>query len=98
VPIVLFLVFLGSVVLDSLRMIPVGLTMLAIVFVGFFIEMLRGEVIFSDYKLLTLFLLVASFIYGKLFGYSDSPITYILLFGAAFMVVSYFLRRATWVK
>jgi hypothetical protein len=62
------------------------------------IEVLKSEVIFSDFKLITLFLFMSSFIYAKIFHYSDNLVIYILLFGGSYAAISYFYKKSVWLK
>jgi hypothetical protein len=90
---VLPLALFGSLILDSLRLAPLGVTALYLGVIYLLIEVVRGEVIFSDIKIITLLLFISTFVYAKIFNYSDNLFMFILLFGAAFFCFKYLAGR-----
>lgn len=95
---IVLVAFLGSIVLDILRVMPVGSTALALFSAFLLVEIMRGEVIFTDYKLATIFIFIASFGYGKIFQYSDNILIYAIIFSSVYLFISYFYRRSSWLK
>lgn len=91
-------VFIGSIVLDALRMAPLGLSGLFLVAVFMVIEILKGDVVFSDYKIIAVFLFAASFAYAKLLNYSGNVLIYLIFFLFLYAVFSYFIRSKEWLK
>ncbi|HVZ66996.1 MAG TPA: hypothetical protein VG917_01935 [Patescibacteria group bacterium] len=87
--VVIFALFM-CMILDVLRVGPIGLSSLAIIIAIGLVELIRSSMEFRDYKLIIPFLFIASYLYANLFVYSVNFLTYFVLFGVASLIVYYF--------
>ncbi|HVT00942.1 MAG TPA: hypothetical protein VHE53_01755 [Patescibacteria group bacterium] len=95
---IIFVFFIG-LILDTLRITPIGLSSLAIIASIGIVELIKNAIEFKDIKLITTFLFVASYIYARLFSYSPNILVYFLIFLFSFVIFSYFINsRILWRK
>lgn len=77
---VYIIVFLTTLVLDALRVEPLGVSAIAVFATSFLISLYSRQLHAADIFFLTVFIFGASFIYGNFVGYSSSVLLYLLSF------------------
>lgn len=87
------LILFASLVLDALKLSSIGLTSVFIFFPLLIVNLLRKTLEIKDYKIIIVFLFAASFIYAKLFSYTDSLLTFVLIFGSSLAFFIYFYKK-----
>lgn len=82
-----------ALTLDALKASPLGLTSISIFISIFIFEVSKSAFEIKDYKIIMLFLFVATFTYANIFSYSNSLLLYILVFLMSGIVLSFIYRR-----
>lgn len=82
-----------ALTLDALKASPLGLTSISIFISIFIFEVSKSAFEIKDYKIIMLFLFVATFTYANIFSYSNSLLLYILVFLMSGIVLSLIYRR-----
>jgi len=73
-------VFLSTLIFDSLSTNPLGVTTVGVFATSFLISMYSRQLHAADIFFLTVFIFIASFVYGNFAGYTLSPLLYISTF------------------
>lgn len=88
--------FLAGIIIDILKLSPMGITSAVILVSFLIIDLVRHAFEIKDYKIMLFILFAASFAYSKYFSYSGNLVLYILIFGAAGLFISYFFKKISW--
>ena len=90
--------FFAGLILDSLKLSPIGITSIIFLFSFLGFEMMKQVSELKDFRINILIIAVLSFIYAEVFSYSANILIYALVFGLAAFTISYFNKRVPWGK
>lgn len=90
---------LAGIVLDSIRLTPMGATVLIMALSFCILETVKRSLALKDYKLIILILFIASYVFATIFSYSNNLLIYVLIY-AGVGVAAYYLskKKILWQK
>ena len=83
----------AGIVLDSLRLTPIGITALALAISFSILEVIKKALTFKDYKLIIITLFIGTYIFATIFSYNDNLLPYIVVYVMGGLVVYYLSRK-----
>lgn len=88
--------FIAGLVLDSLKLTPIGVSSIVIMTSFGLLELYSRFFELRDPKIAILGISISSFIFSKMFSYTADLLLYIFIFGIAGFLVVYFQKRTLW--
>ncbi|MEK7120553.1 MAG: hypothetical protein AAB840_00490, partial [Patescibacteria group bacterium] len=84
--------------LDILSVSPIGQTPLVTLLVYFIVDLYKKAFELRDWRALLIILIIATYIYARIFSYEANLFLFMAIFGGAAIFINYFTRGKIWLK